>query len=104
MPKLPLQDLREVTAWQSCALLCTSASARLIKPSVLLSMSACALSASSATAWPTRLSSSAWQSRALLSTSSRAMRHADQRLIKPSVLLSTSASASSASSATSATV
>ena len=50
------------------------------------------------------MSSSAWQSCALLSTSASAMRHADQWLIKPSVLLSTSASASSASSATSATV
>ena len=50
------------------ALLSTRASARLITPSVLLSKSASASSASSAssaTAWPSSASSDAWQSCAL---------------------------------------
>ena len=51
--------------------------ATMIKPGVLLSVSACALSASSATAWPPSISSSAWQSCALLNSTS-AMCHADQ--------------------------
>ena len=87
------------TAWQSCALLCTSASARLIKPGVLLSVSACALSASSATTWPPSMSSSAWQSCALLNKAPVPC----AMLITLSVLLSMRASASSASTASSAT-
>ena len=56
-------------------------------------MSASASSASSATAWPTSMGSSAWQCCALLGMSARA------RLVKPSMLLGKGASASSASSA-----
>ena len=58
--------------WRVCALLSTSVSARVMKPSVLLSMSASVTSASSATAWPTSVSSSACQSCSMLNTSANA--------------------------------